>query len=33
MTRAMLAVRIRENVARFAAAQPLAGVVDPLAGY
>jgi len=33
MTRAMLAVRIRENVARFAAQQPLAGLVDPLAGY
>jgi phosphoglycerate dehydrogenase-like enzyme len=33
MTRAMLAARIRENVARFAAGEPLAGVVDPLAGY
>jgi phosphoglycerate dehydrogenase-like enzyme len=33
MTRRPLAVRIRENVARFAAGEPLAGVVDPLAGY
>jgi phosphoglycerate dehydrogenase-like enzyme len=33
MTQAMLAVRIRENVARFAAGEPLAGVVDPLVGY
>ena len=33
MTQAMLAVRIRENVARFAAGEPLEGVVDPLVGY
>jgi phosphoglycerate dehydrogenase-like enzyme len=29
----LLARRIAENVARFAAGQPLAGVVDPAAGY
>jgi phosphoglycerate dehydrogenase-like enzyme len=29
----MLAARIRDNVARFAAGQPLAGLVDPTAGY
>jgi phosphoglycerate dehydrogenase-like enzyme len=33
MTRRPLALRIRENVARFAAREPLEGVVDPLAGY
>jgi phosphoglycerate dehydrogenase-like enzyme len=33
MTRRPLALRIRENVARFAAGEPLEGVVDPLAGY
>ena len=33
MTRAPLAVRIRANVARFAAGEPLEGVIDPLAGY
>lgn len=33
MTRRPLALRIRENVARFAAGEPLAGLVDPLAGY
>jgi phosphoglycerate dehydrogenase-like enzyme len=29
----MLAARIRDNVARFAARQPLLGVIDPTAGY
>jgi phosphoglycerate dehydrogenase-like enzyme len=29
----LLAVRIRDNVARFAAGKPLEGVVDPAAGY
>ncbi len=29
----MLAARVRDNVARFAAGQPLAGLVDPAAGY
>lgn len=29
----LLAARIRENVARFAAARPLVGTVDPVAGY
>jgi len=33
MTRRPLALRIRENVARFAAGEPLRGLVDPLAGY
>jgi phosphoglycerate dehydrogenase-like enzyme len=33
MTRRPLALRIRENVARFAAGEPLQGLVDPLAGY
>jgi phosphoglycerate dehydrogenase-like enzyme len=33
MTRRPLALRIRDNVARFAAGEPLAGVVDPIAGY
>ncbi len=33
MVRLPLARRIRENVARFAASEPLAGLVDPLAGY
>jgi phosphoglycerate dehydrogenase-like enzyme len=33
MTRRPLALRIRDNVARFAAGEPLAGVVDPAAGY
>jgi phosphoglycerate dehydrogenase-like enzyme len=33
MIRRMLAARIRENVARFAAKQPLDGVIDPAAGY
>jgi phosphoglycerate dehydrogenase-like enzyme len=33
MTRKPLALRIRDNVARFAAGEPLAGVVDPTAGY
>lgn len=33
MTRGPLALRIRENVARFAAGEPLAGVVDATAGY
>jgi phosphoglycerate dehydrogenase-like enzyme len=29
----MLAARIRDNVARFAAGQPLIGLIDPAAGY
>ena len=29
----MLAARIRDNVARFAAGQPLEGLIDPAAGY
>jgi phosphoglycerate dehydrogenase-like enzyme len=33
MVRRPLALRIRENVARFAAGEPLLGLVDPLAGY
>jgi phosphoglycerate dehydrogenase-like enzyme len=33
MTRRPLALRIRANVARFAAGEPLMGVVDPVAGY
>jgi phosphoglycerate dehydrogenase-like enzyme len=33
MTQRPLALRIRENVARFAAGEPLLGLVDPLAGY
>jgi len=33
MTMRPLALRIRENVARFAAGEPLLGLVDPLAGY
>lgn len=33
MVRRPLALRIRDNVARFAADEPLSGVVDPLAGY
>jgi phosphoglycerate dehydrogenase-like enzyme len=33
MIRAMLAVRIRDNVAKFAAGEPLEGVIDPQAGY
>jgi phosphoglycerate dehydrogenase-like enzyme len=33
MTRLPLALRIRDNVARFAAGEPLAGVIDPVAGY
>jgi phosphoglycerate dehydrogenase-like enzyme len=33
MVQAMLAVRIRDNVARFAAGEPLEGVIDPVAGY
>ena len=33
MTRRPLALRIRENVAKFAAGEPLLGRVDPLAGY
>jgi phosphoglycerate dehydrogenase-like enzyme len=33
MVRRPLALRIRDNVARFAAGEPLAGVVDPVAGY
>jgi len=28
-----LALRIQDNVARFAAGQPLVGVIDPMAGY
>jgi phosphoglycerate dehydrogenase-like enzyme len=33
MVERLLAARIRDNVARFAAGQPLAGLVDPAAGY
>jgi phosphoglycerate dehydrogenase-like enzyme len=33
MVERLLAGRIRDNVARFAAGQPLAGLVDPVAGY
>jgi phosphoglycerate dehydrogenase-like enzyme len=33
MTRRPLALRIRENVARFAAGERLLGLVDPVAGY
>jgi phosphoglycerate dehydrogenase-like enzyme len=33
MVERMLAVRIRDNVARFAAGEPLMGLVDPAAGY
>jgi len=33
MVRRPLALRIRQNVARFAAGEPLLGLVDPLAGY
>ena len=33
MTRRPLALRIRANVARFTAGEPLLGVVDPVAGY
>ncbi len=33
MVRRPLAIRIRDNVARFAAGEPLMGVVDPVAGY
>jgi phosphoglycerate dehydrogenase-like enzyme len=33
MIEAMLAARIRDNVARFAAGEPLDGVIDPAAGY
>jgi phosphoglycerate dehydrogenase-like enzyme len=33
MIRRPLALRIRENVARFAAGEPLQGLVDPVAGY
>lgn len=33
MTRRPLALRIRENVARFASGEPLLGPIDPLAGY
>jgi phosphoglycerate dehydrogenase-like enzyme len=33
MVRRLLAQRIRENVARFAAGEPLAGVIDAAAGY
>jgi hypothetical protein len=33
MTRPLLARRITENVERFAAGQPLVGLVDPRAGY
>jgi len=33
MVRRPLALRIRDNVARFAAGEPLSGLVDPLAGY
>jgi len=33
MAEALLARRIADNVARFAAGQPLTGVVDPAAGY
>jgi phosphoglycerate dehydrogenase-like enzyme len=33
MTRRPLALRIRENVARFATGEPLVGLIDPVAGY
>jgi hypothetical protein len=33
MIEPLLARRIRDNVARFAAGQPLIGVVDPALGY
>ena len=33
MTEALLASRVKENVARFTAGEPLAGLVDPAAGY
>jgi hypothetical protein len=33
MVERMLAGRIQDNVARFAAGEPLAGQVDPAAGY
>jgi phosphoglycerate dehydrogenase-like enzyme len=33
MVRRPLALRIRDNVARFAAGEPLTGLVDPIAGY
>jgi phosphoglycerate dehydrogenase-like enzyme len=33
MIEAMLAARIRDNVARFAAGEPLEGLIDPAAGY
>ena len=33
MVEQMLAVRVRDNVARFAAGEPLAGLVDPAARY
>jgi hypothetical protein len=33
MVERMLAHRIRQNVARFAAGEPLIGLVDPAAGY
>jgi phosphoglycerate dehydrogenase-like enzyme len=33
MVEHMLAARVRDNVARFAAGEPLVGVVDPAAGY
>ncbi len=33
MVRRPLALRIRDNVSRFAAGEPLTGVVDPVAGY
>jgi phosphoglycerate dehydrogenase-like enzyme len=33
MVERLLARRIRDNVARFAASEPLLGLVDPAAGY
>jgi phosphoglycerate dehydrogenase-like enzyme len=33
MVERMFAIRVRDNVARFAAAEPLIGLVDPAAGY
>jgi phosphoglycerate dehydrogenase-like enzyme len=33
MVRRPLALRIRDNVTRFAAGEPLSGVIDPAAGY
>jgi phosphoglycerate dehydrogenase-like enzyme len=33
MVQPMLAARIRDNVRRFAAGEPLAGLIDPAAGY